>query len=107
VRFAGAKQEGLGEASVAKIRDDFAASDLEPRQKAVLAWTDAFLGDAGASEELQRDVLAHFTPAQIVELAAANAIFMGFSKIALTLGDVPDDLPLTEQATPDVAEEAR
>ena len=42
--------------------------------------------------------------AQLVELAAANAIFLGFSKIALALGDVPDDLPLTEQATPDVAE---
>ena len=48
-------------------------------------------------------MLAYFTPPQIVELAAANAIFMGFSKIALALGDVPDDLPLMEQATPDVA----
>jgi len=27
---------------------------------------------------------------------------MGFSKIALALGDVPDDLPRIEQATPDV-----
>jgi hypothetical protein len=49
-------------------------------------------------------MLAQFTPAQIVELAAANAIFMGFSKIALALGDVPDDLPVTVQPTPDVAE---
>lgn len=70
----------------------------------VLAWTDAFLADAVASPELQREVLAHFSPAQIVELAAANAIFLGFSKIALALGDVPDDLPLMEQATPDVAD---
>ena len=71
----------------------------------MLAWTDAFLADAVASAALQREVLAHFSPAQIVELAAANAIFLGFSKIALALGDVPDDLPLLEQATPDVAEE--
>jgi alkylhydroperoxidase family enzyme len=68
----------------------------------VLAWTDAFLADAEAPPALQREALAHFTPAQLVELAAANAIFMGFSKIALALGDVPDDLPLMEQATPDV-----
>ena len=88
---------------VEKIRDDFAASDLTPRQKLVLRWTDAFLADAEAPPELQRDALAHFSPAQLVELAAANAIFMGFSKIALALGDVPDDLPLLEQATPDVA----
>ena len=89
---------------VDRIRDDFAASDLTPQQKAVLAWTDAFLADAVAGAALQREVLAHFTPAQIVELAAANAIFLGFSKIALALGDVPDDLPLMEQATPDIAD---
>jgi len=88
---------------VDKIRDDFAASDLSPRQKLVLAWTDAFLADAEAPPALQREALSQFTPAQLVELAAANAIFMGFSKIALALGDVPDDLPLMEQATPDVA----
>lgn len=69
----------------------------------MLAWTDAFLADAEAPPALRREMLAHFTPPQIVELAAANAIFMGFSKIALALGDVPDELPLTEQATPDVA----
>lgn len=69
----------------------------------MLAWTDAFLADAEAGRSLQREMLAHFTPAQIVELAAANAIFMGFSKIALALGDVSDELPLMEQATPDVA----
>jgi alkylhydroperoxidase family enzyme len=68
----------------------------------VLAWTDAFLDGAEASPALQREALARFTPAQLVELAAANAIFMGFSKIALALGDVPDDLPLLEQATPEV-----
>ena len=69
----------------------------------MLAWTDAFLADAEASPSLRREALAHFTSAQLVELAAANAIFLGFSKIALALGDVPDDLPLSEQATPDVA----
>ena len=86
-----------------KIRDDYAQSDLTPEQKLVLAWTDAFLGDAQAPPALRREALAHFTPAQLVELAAANAIFMGFSKIALALGEVPDGLPLMEQATPDVA----
>lgn len=103
MRFAGAKQEGLTEAVVEKIRDDFAASDLTARQKLALAWTDAFLADAEASPQLQREALAHFTPPELVELAAANAIFMGFSKIALALGDVPDDLPLLEQPTPDVS----
>jgi alkylhydroperoxidase family enzyme len=69
----------------------------------VLAWTDAFLTGAEATPALQREALSFFTSAQLVELAAANAIFLGFSKLALALGDVPDDLPLLEQATPDVA----
>ena len=46
-------------------------------------------------------MLAHFTPAEIVELTAAISIFMGFSKIALALGGVPDDMPVTVQPTPD------
>jgi hypothetical protein len=71
----------------------------------VLAWTDAFLADATAPPELRRTLLSHFTSAEIVELACANALFMGFSKIALALGDVPDDLPLMEQATPEIVEE--
>jgi hypothetical protein len=46
-------------------------------------------------------MLAHFSPAEVVELTAALSIFMGFSKIALALGGVPDELPVMEQPTPD------
>ena len=46
-------------------------------------------------------MLAHFTPAEIVELSAAISIFMGFSKIALSLGGVPDEMPISVQPTPD------
>ena len=46
-------------------------------------------------------MLAHFTPAEIVELTAGLALFMGFSKIALALGGVPDNLPVNVQPTPD------
>jgi hypothetical protein len=51
-------------------------------------------------------MLATFTPAEIVELTAGLALFMGFSKIALSLGGVPDNLPLMVQPTPDVPPEA-
>jgi alkylhydroperoxidase family enzyme len=68
----------------------------------VLAWTDAFLSPApSADPALRREMLAHFTPAEIVELSAGLALFMGFSKIALALGGVPDELPLNVQPTPD------
>jgi hypothetical protein len=68
----------------------------------VLRWTDRFLSEAPVPDpELEREMLAQFTPAEIVELSAAVSIFMGFSKIALAIGGVPDDLPLMEQPTPD------
>ena len=59
-----------------------------------------------ADEALRREMLASFTPAEIVELTAGLALFMGFSKIALSLGGVPDNLPLMVQPTPDVPPEA-
>ena len=46
-------------------------------------------------------MLAHFTSAEIVKLTAAISIFMGFSKIALAIGGVPEDLPVSVQPTPD------
>jgi len=68
----------------------------------VLAWTDAFLApEPHADEALRRKMLAGFTPAEIVELTAGLALFMGFSKIALALGGVPDNLPVMVQPTPD------
>ena len=92
---------------VDQIRDGWRESALTPRQKAVLAWTDAFLApEPQADEALRRQMLATFTPAEIVELTAGLALFMGFSKIALSLGGVPDHLPVMVQPTPDVPPEA-
>ncbi len=68
----------------------------------MLRWTDRFLSAAPEPDRgLEREMLAHFTSAEVVELSAALSIFMGFSKIALALGGVPDDLPLMERPTPD------
>jgi hypothetical protein len=36
----------------------------------------------------------------VVELTAAVALFMGFSKIAVALGGLPDAIPVHEQPTP-------
>jgi alkylhydroperoxidase family enzyme len=41
-----------------------------------------------------------FTPAEIVELTAGLALFMGFSKIAIVLGAAPADMPVMEVPTP-------
>jgi len=101
IRFKGARDEGLTEDVVDRIRDGYQASDLGDRQKVVLRYVDAFLASPGEiGEDLRRELLAHFTPAQLVELTAAVALFMGFSKIAVALGGLPDEIPVHEQPTP-------
>jgi AhpD family alkylhydroperoxidase len=101
IRFQGAREEGLTEDVVDRIRDGYQASDLSDRQKVVLRYVDAFLASPGEiGEDLRRELLAHFTPAQLVELTAALALFMGFSKIAVALGGLPDTIPVHEQPTP-------
>jgi AhpD family alkylhydroperoxidase len=103
IRFAGAREAGLSEAQVEQVRDGFEASALSARQKAVLRWTDAFLAGGGAPDvALRAEMLGFFTPAELVELTAGLAVFMGFSKIAVSLGGMPAELPVTVQPTPEV-----
>ena len=83
------------------VRDDYASSDLDPRQKVVLRYTDAFLGEPSYPDAtLRAEMRLHFTPAEIVELTAAIALFMGFSKIAIALGQAPASMPTTVVPTP-------
>ncbi len=58
-------------------------------------------GGHGLSEELRAEMLRFFTPAQIVELTAGIALFMGFSKIAIALGTAPETMPTMVVPTPD------
>ncbi len=85
-----------------RIRDDYPQSDLSPRHKAVLRYVDAFLADPGALDHATRGELArHLSDAEIVELTAGIALFMGFSKIAVSLGQAPADMPTVVIPTPD------
>jgi alkylhydroperoxidase family enzyme len=103
IRFAGARREGLTEELVDRIRDDWSQRDLSARHKAALRAVDAFHDDAGALDDAaKKELLASFTPAELVELGAGIALFMGFSKIAVALGGLPDEIPVHEQPTPDV-----
>lgn len=91
----------LEERVVDEIRDDWRERDLEPAQKAVLGLTDALLaGEDRLSDALRAELDAHFSPEQLVELTAGIALFMGFSKIAIALGGVPDEMPVMRSAVP-------
>jgi hypothetical protein len=45
-------------------------------------------------------MLREFTPAQVVELTSALALFMGFSKIAVSVGGMPESMPTLVVPTP-------
>ena len=46
-------------------------------------------------------MLREFSPQEIVELTAGLALFLGFAKIAVALGQQPDAMPVTVVPTPD------
>jgi AhpD family alkylhydroperoxidase len=103
VRFSKARADGLTEELVDEIQDGYRQSEmLTDRQKAALHFTDAFLRDPASDDPaLRAELLRHFTPEQIVELAAGVALFMGFSKIAVALGQAPNDMPVLVMPTPE------
>ena len=85
------------------IADGFEASALDARAKAVIRYTDVFLrGGHDLDNDVRAEMLQHFTPAQIVELTAGVALFMGFSKIAIALGSAPADMPTMVVPTPEL-----
>ena len=67
----------------------------------MLRYTDTFLREPGAlTDDLRRDMLDEFSAGDVVELTTGIALFMGFSKIAVTLGP-PPEMPVMVVPTPD------
>jgi AhpD family alkylhydroperoxidase len=101
LRFAGARDDGLGEELVDQIRDDHGASALPPRFKLALRLVDVLIGPtpADVDAELAAALRATFSPVEIVELALTTAIAQGFAKAAVAWGPAPD-IPLTVIPTP-------
>jgi alkylhydroperoxidase family enzyme len=101
VRFSQARSEGLVEAQVEQVRDGYESSELTRRQKLILRFSDVFLDDPhDVNDALKQAMRDEFSPAEIVELTAGLALFMGFSKIAVALGGMPESLPTFEMPTP-------
>ncbi|MEZ5572542.1 MAG: carboxymuconolactone decarboxylase family protein [Halioglobus sp.] len=101
VRYDIAKADGLSEDRVAMIDDGFRSSSLSIREKLIIAFTDQFLHDPnGLSEELKAELLASFTSAELVHLSMLVAHFSGFSRCAVSLGGMPDSLPVIEISLP-------
>ena len=87
---------------MALVADGYETSALTAREKAVQRYVDTILTDPAGLTGVQRDEqLALFSPAQLVELTAGVALFLGFSKIAVALGP-PPNMPVQVIPTPGV-----
>jgi alkylhydroperoxidase family enzyme len=99
LRFEGARDAGLTEAAVDHIRDDYAESELPDRWKLAIRLADALISDARVDDALRTELLAEFSPAQIVELTATITTAIAFSKAAVAFG-APEEMPLMVVPTP-------
>ncbi len=101
VRYDIAKADGLDEDKVAMIDDDFQHSALSAREKLIIAFTDQFLRDPGGlTETLKQELQATFSSEELVHLSMLVAHFSGFSRCAVSLGGMPDSLPVMEISLP-------
>ncbi|NBN89776.1 MAG: hypothetical protein EBV24_05600 [Actinobacteria bacterium] len=84
VRLAVAKQEGLDEPTIEKVKA-YEASDLTERHKVALRFADAIMTQPGQiSDELRSDLFVHFTREQIVEMTV-DVMKWNYQKIPVSL----------------------
>jgi len=103
VRYDVARADGLTEEKVSLINDEFADSDLTEIEKLVLAFADVYLFHPEEfPAELITKLREHFSEQQICHLAISIAGFNAMSKCAVSLGGMPDSLPVMEIPLPPV-----
>lgn len=100
MRFDSAREAGLDEAKAALIEDDF-LDQLDPKVLAAIGLTDALIGlPSELPVELQVQLKEHFSEAQLVEMTLGVGLFLGMSKVLISLGLEPQEMPVTVMPTP-------
>ena len=100
MRFDSAREAGLSEERVEGIADGYETA-LEPAQVAALKLTDALIGvPRPPDDEVKEALKAHYSEAEIVEIAMGVGLFLGMSKVLINLGLEPEDMPVTVVPTP-------
>ena len=100
MRFDSARAAGLDEVKADLVVDGYQTA-LAPREVAALELTDAIIGEPGVlNETLQRRLREHFTEAELVEISLGVGLFLGMSKVLITLGLEPEEMPVTILPTP-------
>ncbi len=101
VRYDIARADGLTEDKVRQIDDDFASSELTKREKLALAFADLYLRDPGRRDPtLIADLQREFTPQQLAQMAIALSTFHALSRCAVSIGGMPESLPIMEMSVP-------
>ena len=81
--------------------DDGYESAFSEKEAVALALTDLLIqSPAQPDAELVAKLKAHFTDAEVAELMLAVSLFLSMSKVLITLGLEPDDMPVTVLPTP-------
>jgi len=102
VRYDVAKADGLSEDKVDHIANGYEDSDLSDVEKTALAFTDAYLFDPkGVTPALKARLETTFSKAEIATLAVALATFNASSRCAVSLGGMPESLPVSEISVPE------
>jgi len=101
VRYDIAKQDGLTEAKAEQIDDNFRASNLDPAEKALIAFADVYLLDPlSVDPKLIAELRQYFSEQQICHMAIALTTFHAMSRCAVSLGGMPESLPIMEIPLP-------
>jgi alkylhydroperoxidase family enzyme len=89
VRYAGARQAGLTEVTIAAL-DDTGSTLFTPRERAALAFAELMATDhLKIDDAVFAELRGHFSEPEIVELGVQTALFVGFGRLNAALGIEP------------------
>ena len=96
MRYDEARADGLTEERAAMVSDGYQASALTDREKLALALADAYLGfPVGVDADLAARLTAEFSANEIASILVALMTFHFTSRGAVSLGGMPDEMPVT------------
>ena len=101
MRFDSARAAGLTEDRLDLVEDGY-ETRLDAAEAAALKLADALIGGpaSGLSAEHRAVLDAHFSDAEIAELALGAGVFLGMSKVLINFGLEPEDMPVSLVPTP-------
>lgn len=89
MRYAGARHAGATEAKIAAL-DDESSDLLSARERAAIKFAAALAVDHHKIDDaFWSELRAHFTEAEIIELAAHTTVYIGFGRLNEIVGIDP------------------